>query len=163
MAEAAKQTAISIVEASTPEQVEQARALFLEYADSLGFSLCFQSFDQELAELPGKYARPEGRLLLAFQGGRIAGCVAMRRLEGDICEMKRLYVRPDFRGTGAGRTLAQRIIAEAKAAGYRRMRLDTITGKMDRAIALYRALGFREIPPYGIHPISGTLFMELTL
>jgi putative acetyltransferase len=163
MAEAAKQSAISIIAASTPEQVEQVRALFLEYADSLGFSLCFQSFDQELAELPGKYAPPEGRLLLALQGERLAGCVAMRKLEGDICEMKRLYVRPDFRGTGAGRALAQRIIAEAKAAGYRRMRLDTIAGKMDRAIALYRVLGFREIPPYGIHPISGTLFMELTL
>jgi len=163
MAEAAKQSAISIIAASTPELVEQARALFLEYADSLGFSLCFQSFDQELAELPGKYAPPEGRLLLAFLGGRIAGCVAMRKLEGDICEMKRLYVRQDFRGSGAGRALAQRIIAEAKAAGYRRMRLDTIAGKMDRAIALYRGLGFREIPPYGIHPISGTLFMELTL
>lgn len=163
MAEAAKPTAISIIQATTPQQVEQARALFLEYADSLGFSLCFQSFDQELAELPGKYAPPQGRLLLAFHAGKIAGCVAMRPLEDDVCEMKRLYVRPESRGTGAGKALAQRILAEARAAGYRRMRLDTISGKMDRAIALYRGLGFREIPPYGNHPISGTLFMELTL
>lgn len=153
---------VEIVYATSPQQIEQVRELFQEYAQSLGFSLCFQGFDQELAGLPGKYAPPEGRLLLALQGERLAGCVALRKLEDGICEMKRLYVRPEFRGSGAGRVLAQRIIAEARAAGYRRMRLDTIAGKMDRAISLYRSLGFVEIPPYGSHPIPGTLFMELT-
>lgn len=152
-----------IVEAKTPEQIEQARALFLEYAQSLGFSLCFQSFDKELAELPGDYAPPDGRLLLALVGGRAAGCVALHKLEDGVCEMKRLYLRPESRGTGAGRALAERIIAEARAIGYRRMRLDTVAGTMDAAIALYRRLGFRQIAPYRENPIAGALYMELTL
>lgn len=163
MAELAKPPAVSIIEAKTPEQIAQVRALFLEYAESLGFSLCFQSFDQELAQLPGDYAPPWGRLLLAYRDGRPAGCVALHKLDGDICEMKRLYLRPELRGSGAGRMLAERIIGEARAIGYRCMRLDTVAGKMDAAIALYRRLGFREIPPYRENPIAGALYMELTL
>ena len=163
MAEAAKQSAVSIVPVTTPQQIGQVRELFLEYAESLGFSLCFQSFDKELAELPGDYAPPAGRLLLATVGGKAAGCVALHKHEGDICEMKRLYVRPGFRGSGAGRVLAERIISEAVTIGYRRMRLDSVAGKMDAAIFLYRRLGFREIPPYRPNPISGALYMELTL
>ncbi len=139
MSDVAREAAVSIVEARTPEQIEQARALFLDYAESLGFSLCFQSFDRELATLPGDYTPPAGRLLLAYAGGQAAGCAAFHRLEEDVCEMKRLYVRPEFRGLGAGRALTERIVNEGRAAGYARIRLDTIAGKMDNAIALYNA------------------------
>ena len=154
---------IEIVSAATPAHIEQARVLFLEYAQSLGFSLCFQSFDKELAGLPGDYAPPDGRLLLAMVEGKPAGCVALHKIDGDTCEMKRLYLRPQCRGTGAGRMLAERIISEAVTIGYKRMRLDTVAGKMDAAIFLSRRLGFREIPPYRENPIPGALYMELTL
>ena len=150
-------------QAVSPTQLLEARELFLEYAQSLGFSLCFQSFDQELAGLPGKYAPPEGRLLLADYQGQLAGCVAMRKLESDICEMKRLYLRPKFRGKGLGRILAEAIIAEAHQIGYRRMRLDTVGPVMQDAVAMYRKLGFREIAPYRANPMAGTLYLELTL
>jgi len=163
MTEAGKQPALGIVEAATPQHIEQVRALFQEYAESLGFSLCFQSFDQELAGLPGDYAPPAGRLLLATGDGRPLGCVALHKLEDGVCEMKRLYLRPEARGSGAGRALAERIIAEARSIGYQRMRLDTVAGKMDAAIALYRRLGFREVAPYRANPIAGALYMELTL
>jgi ribosomal protein S18 acetylase RimI-like enzyme len=147
----------------TPAQIEAVRELFLEYAQSLGFSLSFQSFDKELAELPGMYAPPVGRLLLATINGRPAGCVGLHELARNVCEMKRLYVRPQLRGSGLGRLLAEKIIAEARAIGYKKMRLDTIVGKMDRAIELYRELGFREIDPYRPNPILGALYMELEL
>ncbi|HXY50578.1 MAG TPA: GNAT family N-acetyltransferase [Terriglobales bacterium] len=149
--------------AESPPQVEQARELFLEYAHSLGFSLCFQNFDQELAGLPGSYASPEGRLLLAEYEGQLAGCIALHRLEEQVCEMKRLYVRPQFRGRGLGGALAERVIAEARSLGYRHMRLDTVEPLMQDAIRLYRRLGFREIPPYCRNPIEGALYMELRL
>jgi len=152
-----------IAQAESPEQVEEARKLFLEYAESLGFSLCFQSFDKEVAGLPGDYSPPNGRLLLAKYEGKVAGCVALHKLSDGVCEMKRLYVRPEFRGKALGRALAERVIAEASAAGYSRMRLDTIVGKMDSAIALYRRLGFREIPSYRENPIPGAIYMELKL
>ena len=152
-----------IAQAQSPEQLEQARQLFLEYAASLGFHLCFQSFDKEVAGLPGDYSPPHGRLLLAEHGEKIAGCVALHKLSEDICEMKRLYVRPEFRGKALGRALTERVIAEARAAGYSQMRLDTIVGTMDSAIALYRRLGFREIPPYRENPIPGAIYMELKL
>ena len=152
-----------IVQATTSTQIAQARELFLEYAQSLGFSLCFQNFDQELAELPGSYAPPEGRLLLAEYDGQISGCVALHKLEADICEMKRLYVRPQFRGKGLGRILIDRVIAEARQMGYQRMRLDTVEPVMRDAVAMYRKIGFREIPPYCNNPMPGALYMELDL
>jgi ribosomal protein S18 acetylase RimI-like enzyme len=149
--------------AESPKQIVQARELFLEYAQSLGFSLCFQNFDKELAELPGDYAPPTGRLLLAEFEGQVAACVALRRLERDICEMKRLYLRPEFRGKGVGRAMAERIIVEARQIGYQRMRLDTVESVMKDAVAMYRKLGFREIAPYCANPIAGALYMELIL
>ena len=135
------------------------RALFLEYARDLGFSLCFQGFDEELARLPGDYAPPRGALLLA--PGQ--GCVALRPLEATAAEMKRLYLRPAARGQGLGRALAQAAIDEARALGYARVVLDTIEGTMDAAIAMYRGLGFREIAPYYQNPIQGALYLELQL
>src|ERR1700676_2661239 len=118
---------IELIQASIPEHIEQARSLFLEYGSSLGFSLCFQSFDEELKNLPGAYGLPSGRLLLARHAGRAAGCVALRRLEAGICEMKRLYVRPADRGGSLGRMLVERIIAEARIIGYQRRGLNTIS------------------------------------
>ena len=155
--------ALKLVQAQSPTQIAQARELFLEYANSLGFSLCFQDFDKELAALPGKYAPPAGRLLLAMYEEQLAGCVALHKLEDEICEMKRLYVRPQFRGKKLGRALADRIIAEARQIGYRRMRLDTVEPVMKDAVAMYRKLSFREIPPYTVNPIVGALYMELSL
>ena len=136
---------LSFCQAETPSQIAPARELFLEYAQSLGFSLCFQNYDHELAGLPGDYAPPEGHLLLAEFGGRIVGCVALHKIESDICEMKRLYLRPQFRGKRLGRALADRIIGEARQIGYRRMRLDTVEPVMKDAVAMYRRIGFREI------------------
>ncbi|MGZ4813602.1 MAG: GNAT family N-acetyltransferase [Terriglobales bacterium] len=152
-----------LIQATLPEHIEQTRVLFLEYADSLGFSLCFQSFDEELKSLPGAYAAPSGRLLLAQYEQQAAGCVALRKLEANICEMKRLYVRPAYRGKGLGRILVERLITEARAIGYERMRLDTIASSMQDAVALYRRMGFKEIPPYRANPIEGALYLELLL
>jgi putative acetyltransferase len=132
---------LTFVQAESPEQMAQARELFLEYAQSLGFSLCFQNFDKELADLPGDYAPPAGRLFLAECKAEVAGCVALHKLEAGICEMKRLYLRPRFRGHGLGSVLAERIIAEARQIGYQRMRLDTIEPVMKDAVAMYRMLG----------------------
>lgn len=140
--------------------------MMVEYATWLEFNLCFQGFEEEMRTLPGKYAPPKGRLLLALWEGKPAGVIALRPLgeakEG-LCEMKRLFVRPAFRGHGIGRILAERVIAEAEEIGYRRMRLDTIAGKMESAIAMYRALGFAETAPYYNTPVGETLFMELAL
>ncbi len=139
-----------------------ARDLFLEYADSLDFDLDFQDFDRELAELPGEYSYPDGRLLIAFVSGKPAGCVALRRIEEAICEMKRLYVRTEFRGKGVGRMLARKIIDEARKIGYRRMRLDTVSS-MREAISLYRSFGFKEISQYRVNPRPDAMFFELDL
>jgi ribosomal protein S18 acetylase RimI-like enzyme len=154
---------IELIQAASSEQIEQGRELFVEYANSLGFSLCFQGFDDELQKLPGAYAPPTGRLLLAYHQGRAAGCVALRPLDHQICEMKRLYVRPGYRGKGVGRVLVEGVIAEARSIGYERMRLDTIESSMQDAIALYRRRGFREIAPYRTNPIEGALYLELLL
>jgi putative acetyltransferase len=154
---------MKVSQAESSEHIAQARELFLEYARSLGFSLCFQSFDVELAELPWKYAPPDGRLLLAECGSQVAGCVALRKLDENICEMKRLYLRPQFRGKGLGRELAERIIAEARQIGYTRMRLDTVEPFMKDAVVMYRRLGFVEIEPYCENPNDGVLYMELQL
>jgi putative acetyltransferase len=153
----------AVTQAETPFQIAQIRELFLEYAQSLGFSLCFQSFDRELAGLPGDYAPPEGRLLLAEYEGEVVGCVALHKLEPGVCEMKRLYLRPTVRGKGLGRILATHIIAEARQIGYQRMRLDTVEPVMKDAVAIYRKIGFREIAPYCTNPIAGALYMELQL
>ncbi|HTS37705.1 MAG TPA: GNAT family N-acetyltransferase [Candidatus Solibacter sp.] len=150
-------------QAESPAQIAQARKLFLEYAKSLGFSLCFQNFDQELANLPGEYAPPSGRLLLGELEGQLAACVALHKLDAETCEMKRLYLRPQLRGKGLGRALADRIISEARGIGYKRMRLDTVGPVMKDAVAMYRKIGFREIPPYRPNPMAGTLYMELEL
>jgi ribosomal protein S18 acetylase RimI-like enzyme len=154
---------VELIQAVSSEQVERARQLFLEYANSLGFSLDFQGFDDELKNLPGAYAPPTGRLLLAYHDGRVAGCVALRPLDRQIAEMKRLYVRPDYRGKGVGRALVDGVIAEARNIGYERMRLDTIESSMTDAIALYRRRGFREIAPYRTNPVAGVLYLELLL
>jgi GNAT superfamily N-acetyltransferase len=155
--------ALTFAQAQSPTQVAQARELFLEYAQSLGFSLCFQNFDRELAELPGDYAPPEGRLLLVGYDGQLAGCVALHAHAPGICEMKRLYLRPQFRGKGLGRALAERIITEARQIGYHRMRLDTVEPVMKDAVAMYRKLGFKEVAPYRPNPIAGAMYMELNL
>ena len=152
-----------LMQAESADQIAQARELFLEYGQSLGFSLCFQNFDKELAGLPGDYAPPDGRLLLASREGQLAGCVALHKLEAGICEMKRLYLRPKFRGRGLGRMLAEATIAEARKIGYERMRLDTVEPVMKDAVGLYRRLGFREIAPYRENPMAGTRYMELQL
>ena len=152
-----------VKQAASPAQIAQARELFLEYAQSLSFSLCFQNFEEELAGLPGDYAPPDGRLLLAMYEDQLAGCVALHKLEPGICEMKRLYLRPQFRGKRLGRALADQIIVEARQIGYQRMRLDTVEPVMKDAVAMYRKIGFREIEPYRSNPIAGALYMELQL
>lgn len=155
--------AFDLAGAESPDQIAAVRELFIEYAQSLGFSLCFESFDQEVASLPGDYAPPHGRLVLATDNGQPAGCVALHKLGPEICEMKRLYVRPQFRGKGLGRDLAEKIITEARQLGYKKLRLDTVEPVMKTAVAMYRRLAFREIPPYWQNPIEGVLYMELEL
>ena len=153
---------MQIIGATALPDIERARSLFREYETSLGVDLCFQGFEQELAGLPGAYAPPSGRLLLAVDDDRPAGCIALRPLGADGCEMKRLYVRPEFRGRRVGRLLAERVLAEARAIGYAGMRLDTLPS-MKEAIPLYRSLGFAEIAPYYANPVPGALFMERAL
>lgn len=154
---------LRIFNASSSGDIEEARKLFREYEAGLGISLCFQNFEQELANLPGDYKQPDGRLFLCEVNERIAGCIALRKLEPGICEMKRLYVRQDFRGQGLGKALVTAVIYEAARLGYERMRLDTLPGRMDDAIVLYRSFGFKEIDPYYQNPAPETLYMELAL
>jgi putative acetyltransferase len=155
---------LSILQVENPEHLAIARQLIEEYAAWLEFKLCFQGFEDEMRSLPGKYAPPAGRLLLALWDGKPAGVIALRPLdEPGLCEMKRLYVRPEFRGHHIGRLLAEHVIREAAEIGYSRMRLDTVVGKMDSAIAMYRELGFKETDPYYQTPVGRTLFMELAL
>ena len=151
-----------IVPADRPERVAAARRLFEEYAASLGFDLAFQGWDEELATLPGAYAPPGGVLLLLGEGKTTLGCVALRRLDDEAAEMKRLYLRPEARGRGYGSALAEAVLGEARRLGYRRVRLDTVPG-MEAAQAIYRTLGFRTIAPYRDNPIAGAAFLEIQL
>jgi len=154
---------MKVIQAKSKKDVQEARTLFEEYAAWLEISLCFQNFDEELAGLPGEYAPPAGRLLLAFEDDQLAGCVALRELRASTCEMKRLFLRPEFRGRGLGRALVEKIIEEARGIGYTQMCLDTLPGSMDQAIALYSSIGFKEIEPYYNNPVAGAKFMELRL
>ena len=153
---------LEILKAESGEDLEQVRILFGEYSNSLAFDLDFQNFDKELANLPGDYTRPAGCLLLAFHKEQLAGCVGLRKLSDGVCEMKRLYVREQFRGLGLGRALAEAVIKEAQKIGYNYMRLDTVPS-MEVARALYSSLGFKQTRPYRYNPIEGAVFMELTL
>ncbi|MBZ0325776.1 MAG: GNAT family N-acetyltransferase [Alphaproteobacteria bacterium] len=153
---------VVIEDASGPADMAVVRALFVEYGESLNFDLCFQGFDRELDTLPGDYAPLRGALLLASVEGEAVGVVGLRALEEDVCEMKRLYVRPQWRNAGVGRRLAEAILRKARDGGYFVMRLDTL-GAMAAARALYKALGFYEIPAYYNNPISGAVYMEKDL
>jgi ribosomal protein S18 acetylase RimI-like enzyme len=155
--------AMKLIEVKSDEEIQETRRLFEEYAAWLGVDFCLKNFEQELADLPGEYVPPSGRLFLALEDDQVAGCVAIRKIGADICEMKRFYVRPAFRGRGLGRTLAEKIIEAARDAGYARMRLDTLPRRMAPAIAMYRSLGFKTIEPYYDNPIEGVVFLELEL
>jgi len=148
--------------AASAADIATARALFKEYADWLGIDLSYQDFEQELANLPGDYAPPAGRLLLGEIDGAAAGCIALRPLAAGIGEVKRLYLRPAYRGQGVGRRLAETAVAEARAIGYRTLRLDTLA-RLTEANALYGSLGFRPIPPYYHNPTEGVIYYELDL
>jgi putative acetyltransferase len=147
---------------ATNADLDDVRGLLHEYAASLAFPLDFQEFDREVAELPGSYTPPGGALLVARTGAGTVACVALRALSAEICELKRLYVRPAARGGGLGRLLVEAALAEARRLGYQRVRLDTVPG-METAQALYERLGFREIEPYTRNPIAGARFLELDL
>ena len=151
-----------LVEVCTAEQVATIRELFREYADSLQIDLCFQGFANELAELPGRYGPPGGQLLLALHRNETAGCIGLRSVGDGICEMKRLYVRPCFRGRRIGRALAESAIAAARRLGYSKMRLDSLSS-MKEAISLYESLGFARIDPYYGNPNEDAIFMEMAL
>jgi ribosomal protein S18 acetylase RimI-like enzyme len=153
---------LSIVPAVSADHVERVRVLFREYERALGVDLSYQGIDDEVASLPGAYAPPRGALFLALDGGEPSGCVALRPLGEDLCEMKRLYLRASLRGRGAGRALAQHVIDQARSLGYRAMRLDSLPS-MKEAIALYETLGFTRIPAYYPSPIPGTVYMERVL
>jgi putative acetyltransferase len=155
-------TTVRLTEAVGAGDLELARALFREYQRAIGVDLCFQGFDAELAALPAAYARPAGRLLLAWRGEALAGCGALRPLGPGVAELKRMWTRPAHRGQGVARAVAEALLAAARAEGYRVVRLDTLVS-MSAARALYRALGFAEIGPYYPNPLPGVVYMELAL
>jgi len=151
-----------LTEAARPEDFAAARVLFREYAAELAVDLCFQGFEAELEQLPDLYRAPTGCLLIARADERAVGCGALRRLSDEVCEMKRLYVRAEARGTGLGRILAERLTAKGRALGYARMRLDTLA-RLTAARELYRSMGFAEIDPYYDNPLTDVVYMELDL
>lgn len=151
---------IEIINAETFDQIEETKKLFREYESWFGLNMCFQNFDEEVAGLPGKYVKPDGRLFLAYADETLAGCIALRKLEEEICEMKRLFVRESFRGKHIGISLIEKLLDEAKTIGYKKMRLDTYPPKMGKAVKLYESYGFHEIPPYYHNPYGETLYME---
>jgi len=152
-----------IEQATSAESIEAVRILFREYEMWLGMSLCFQDFERELRELPGSYAPPDGRLYIVKLDAMLSGCIALRKLDNDICEMKRLYLNENTRGRGIGNELIQLLIADAQNIGYKKMRLDTYPPKMAKAVKLYESHGFRPIPKYYDNPHDGVLFMERDL
>lgn len=154
---------IELIYAEAPARIEDARKIFREYEQWLGLDLCFQNFEEEMRSLPGKYAPPDGRLILAYKDGELAGGIALRKIEEGICEMKRLYLRENARSGGIGRELIEKLIEEARKIGYKKMRLDTFPPKMGKAVELYRSHGFYEIPPYYENPYDGVLYMEKVL
>ena len=157
------QVKMRIKQVETEAEIESVRSLFREYEAFLDVDLCFQSFEDELAALPGKYSRPAGELLIGLdEKGRSVGCVAVRMLEDGVCEMKRLFVRPEARGTGLGRRLAEEIVAAAREIGYSLMRLDTLD-RLTGAMHLYEALGFRRTGPYYDNPLPDVVYWELQL
>jgi ribosomal protein S18 acetylase RimI-like enzyme len=153
---------LNIITASSERDYQQALELFDRYAESLHFNLCFQNYEEERRNLCREYGAPAGCLLLVKDGEEAIGCVALRKMEAGICEMKRMYVKPEYRGKGVGRKLAEAVIEAARELNYQRMRLDTIS-QMTEAIALYRKLGFYEIQPYRYNPIPGVIYMEKML
>lgn len=154
---------VELVSADGPELLAETRAIFREYAASLAVDLCFQNFEDELAALPGDYQAPGGRLMLALVDGAVAGCGALRPLPDcdypNACEMKRLYVRPAFRGFGLGRLLVQALMDEAKRSAYSAVLLDTLDD-MEAARGLYASFGFEEVPPYYFNPIAGAHYLK---
>lgn len=152
-----------IIEAETPHDIAAAKELFLEYQKWLNVSLCFQDFETELATLPGKYGRPKGRLFLVRSGDDYKGCIGLREIAEGVCEMKRLYIKPELRGFGIGKDLVDLVITEAKQIGYKSMRLDTIKEKMPNAVDIYEKFGFKKIEAYYDNPNPHTLYMELEL
>ena len=153
---------VQIREAETARMVSSARDLIKEYSASLGIDLSFQDFEKEMVEFPAHYTKPDGRVFVAVEGSIAVGVVGVRRFSGKVCELKRMYVRPEFRGKGIGRMLAEKAIREAREIGYDRMRLDTLS-RLEEAVSLYRSLGFKEIAPYRANPNKGVVYMELEL
>jgi putative acetyltransferase len=154
---------IQLVELSIhPNRIDEARSLIQEYASSIGVSLCFQNFDQEMATLPGEYSPPSGALLLAENEGKPVGCVAIKKISEEVCEIKRLYVRPESRGKGIGKLLTESIIEKARNIGYTKVRLDTLPS-MKEAISMYLGMGFKPIEAYRYNPVDGALYLELAL
>jgi carbonic anhydrase len=158
----AMSSTLRLLPSQKPDEIEAVRNLFREYAGSIGGGLCFQSFEKELADLPGDYAPPAGRLYLAYVKEEPAGCVGLRRIDEGVCEMKRLYVRPLYRGQGIGRQLVLALVRDGRALGYSKMRLDTLPS-MKRAQELYRAMGFKAIDSYRADPVPDALYLELNL
>jgi len=154
---------VRIIDATSQEHIQIVSQMMREYSEWLGFDLSYQGFEEELAGLPGKYAPPGGALVLAYIDDEPVGMVAMRKIGPDVCEMKRLYLRPEGRGSGLGRRLVEEIMTRGRAAGFSKMRLDTVAGKMDKAISLYREFGFEEIAAYYPSPVEHTIFLEADL